>query len=65
MVHNGVEQGMMSLLCEILGIMTGQLNMSHEEVPVGFDQWNKSWPLHDKFLVSIAVDICRTRNDNG
>jgi 6-phosphogluconate dehydrogenase len=65
MVHNGIEQGMMSILCEVWGIMTKQLRMGYEEVANVFEQWNTSGPLHNNFLVSIGADICRTKDDTG
>ena len=32
MVHNGIEQGMMSTLCEVWGIMSKCLGMSYQEI---------------------------------
>lgn len=63
MVHNGIEQGMMSALAEVWFIMTTCLNMSYEEVAVVFERWNKTDPLRDNFLISIGVDINRTKDD--
>lgn len=62
MVHNGIEQGMMSTLCEVWMIMSQSLSMTYEDIASTWEQWNKSGPLHDNFLISIGVDICRTKD---
>ena len=84
MVHNGIEHGMMSTICEIWGIMTECLSMSYEEIADVFERWTKDGnsPLVSinvmvtiglsttetwqkvNFLVSIGVDICRTKDPN-
>ena len=65
MVHNGIEQGMMSVIAEVWYILTTGLQLSYEEVADIFESWNKEGPLHNCFLVSIGVDICRTKDDKG
>lgn len=45
MVHNGIEQGMMSTICEVWFIMNHCLNMEYEEIANVFEEWNKSGPL--------------------
>ena len=45
MVHNGIEQGMMSTLCEVWFIMNRCLGMDYEEIAQTFEDWNKSGPL--------------------
>jgi 6-phosphogluconate dehydrogenase len=62
MVHNGIEQGMMSTLCEVWMIMNQSLGMTYEEIADTWEQWNKSGPLHDNFFIDIGVDICRTKD---
>ncbi|MCJ1233872.1 hypothetical protein MMC14_001830, partial [Varicellaria rhodocarpa] len=44
-VHNFIEQGLMSTLCEVWGIMTKCLELSYEEVGSIFEQWNSDGPL--------------------
>ena len=44
-VHNFIEQGLMSTLCEVWGIMTKCLKLSYEEVGSIFEQWNSDGPL--------------------
>jgi 6-phosphogluconate dehydrogenase len=78
MVHNGIEQGMMSTLCEVWFIMNRCLGMKYEDIGKAFEEWNKSGPLvsasccvfvvlltpvqYANFLVSIGADICRTKD---
>jgi 6-phosphogluconate dehydrogenase len=45
MVHNGIEQGMMSTLCEVWFIMNRCLGMEYKEIAKTFDKWNRSGPL--------------------
>lgn len=65
MVHNGIEQGMMSIVCEVWSIMNRFLNMNYEEIANTFEEWVRSGPLSDNFLLAIAVDICRTKDEEG
>jgi len=67
MVHNGIEQGMMSVICEIWYIMNHCLDMEYPEIADVFESWTneKDGPLFDNFLVGIGVDICRTKDDQG
>ena len=63
MVHNGIEQGMMSTICEVWGVMTKGLGMSLNEIGEIFETWSKEGPLVQNFLVSIGANICRTKDD--
>ncbi|EHY55780.1 hypothetical protein HRR83_009220 [Exophiala dermatitidis] len=65
MVHNGIEQGMMSAIAEVWFIMNHCLKMKYEWVADVFESWNKDGPLRDNFLVSIGVDINRTKDKDG
>ncbi|KAK5464989.1 hypothetical protein LTS15_001552 [Exophiala xenobiotica] len=65
MIHNGIEQGMMSAIAEVWFIMNKRLKMKYEEIADVFESWNKDGPLRDNFLVSIGVDINRTKKDDG
>lgn len=62
MIHNGIEHGMMTALCEAWGIMTQGLSMNYDEVADVFERWNKHGPLQNNFLVDIGSRICRTRD---
>jgi len=65
MVHNGIEQGMMSALAEAWFIMNKCLKMEYEKIGDVLESWNKDGPLRDNFLVSIGADVNRTKNDEG
>lgn len=40
MVHNGIEQGMMSALCEVRGLLRYNLKMSLDDIGALFTKWN-------------------------
>ncbi|RWA11248.1 hypothetical protein EKO27_g3879 [Xylaria grammica] len=65
MVHNGIEQGMMSVIAEAWLLLTGGLGMSDDEASRIFQSWNEKGPLHDCFLVEIGADIERTKDKSG
>lgn len=65
MVHNGIEQGLMSILCEAWGIMINGFGMSYEEIAEVFEKWNKDGPLSIDFLDNIGVDINRIKDGHG
>ncbi|KKY30791.1 putative 6-phosphogluconate dehydrogenase [Diaporthe ampelina] len=64
MVHNGIEHGMMTALCEVWGIMGRCFGWSHDEVAAVLERWNTDpdSPLRGNFLVEIGAQICRTRD---
>lgn len=64
MVHNGIEHGMMTVLCEIWGIMTHTLGWTLEEAGETFERWNtgEKSPLRSNFLIEIASHICRAKD---
>lgn len=45
MIHNGIEHGIMSALCEAWGLMDNCLNMNGDEIGAVFDSWNKKGEL--------------------
>lgn len=65
MVHNGIEHGMMSAISEAYGIMRTGLGMSLDEMGDVFDSWNSKGELQGTFLIWIARDICRTKDEKG
>ncbi|KAJ9136810.1 6-phosphogluconate dehydrogenase, decarboxylating [Pleurostoma richardsiae] len=65
MVHNGIEQGMMSVIAEVWYILTKGLELPYEKVADIFEAWNESEGLRNCFLVFIGVDINRARDENG
>jgi len=62
MIHNGIEHGMMSAICEAWGIMTKGLGMDLDSIADEFDRWNADGELKGTFLVRIAADICRAQD---
>lgn len=64
MVHNGIEHGMMTALCEVWGIMRRCLGWSNDEVAGVLARWDadEDSPLRHNFLVQIGAEICRTRD---
>lgn len=64
MVHNGIEHGMMTALCEVWGIMGRCFGWSYEEIAGVLERWNTDAdsPLRHNFLVEIGAEICRTRD---
>ena len=55
MVHNGIEHGMMSALCEVWGLMHRSLDMSYEEIASVFDAWKSDGPLVRDMLFPLLV----------
>ncbi|KAL6704687.1 hypothetical protein ACN47E_007969 [Coniothyrium glycines] len=64
MVHNGIEHGMMSAICEAWGMMRN-MGMDYEEIGDIFAQWNSDGELRGTFLISIGVDLSHKREPNG
>jgi 6-phosphogluconate dehydrogenase len=60
MVHNGIEHGMMSAICEAWGMMRKQ-GMGYEEIGEIFSKWNSSGELKGTFLISIGADLSHKR----
>jgi 6-phosphogluconate dehydrogenase len=55
MVHNGIEHGMMSAICEAWGIMR-KLGMGYEEIGEVFKDWNSSGEL----VSSVQIQLTST-----
>ncbi|ETN45813.1 6-phosphogluconate dehydrogenase (decarboxylating) [Cyphellophora europaea CBS 101466] len=65
MIHNGIEQAMMSAVAEAFQVMNVGLGMTLDEISEAFARWNTEGELRNTFLVSIAADICKTRDESG
>lgn len=63
MVHNGIEHGMMTVLCEVWGIMYRGLGWSLDQIADVFERWDteENSPLRQNFLIEIGAEICRQR----
>lgn len=64
MVHNGIEHGMMTVLCEVWGVMAHGLGWGSEEIADVLTRWNtdEDSPLRQNFLIEIGAEICRRRD---
>ncbi|KAF5540022.1 6-phosphogluconate dehydrogenase [Fusarium phyllophilum] len=65
MIHNGIEQGLMSVISEVWHILTKGFQLSYEEAAAVFEEWNQTTELYNTFLIYIAVDINRTKDEKG
>ncbi|PRP83654.1 6-phosphogluconate dehydrogenase, decarboxylating [Planoprotostelium fungivorum] len=63
MVHNGIEQGMLSITSEAHEIMKSVLGFSHERIARTFTEWNSHGPLRNNFLVRICGEIAARKDD--
>jgi 6-phosphogluconate dehydrogenase len=58
MVHNGIEQGMLSIVCEAWDILHALLGFSEDDIGSIFTNWTKNGELYNNFLIKIGGDIC-------
>ncbi|PNP57738.1 hypothetical protein FNYG_15197 [Fusarium nygamai] len=65
MVHNSIEQGMMSVISEVWYILIKGLQLSYEEAASICEKWNQSQELFNTFLIYIAVVIDKTKDSKG
>lgn len=65
MVHNGIEVGMLSALCEAWGFLNTGMGPDYHQIGQAFQQWNNKGELHGTFLVEIAADVCKARKRDG
>ncbi|KZF24472.1 6-phosphogluconate dehydrogenase C-terminal domain-like protein [Xylona heveae TC161] len=65
MIHNGIEQAMISAVSEAWQIMKVSLGMGADEIGNVFEKWAADGELRNTFLVNIAADICRTKDEKG
>ncbi|KAF1831396.1 6-phosphogluconate dehydrogenase-like protein [Decorospora gaudefroyi] len=63
MIHNGIEHGMMSAICEAWGVMR-KMGMEYEEIGDVFSNWNSQGELRGTFLVSIGADLSYKRDSS-
>lgn len=57
MVHNGIEQGQLSVLAEAWSFLHRTLGISNEEIKDIFNEWNERGELSDDFLVDLGSHI--------
>ncbi|KAJ9604781.1 hypothetical protein H2200_010896 [Cladophialophora chaetospira] len=61
MMHNGIENGMLSTLCEAWGIMKYNLEMGNDEIGKVFEGWNEEGSLKGTFLIQIGSEVCQRK----
>lgn len=59
MVHNGIEQGMMSVIAEAFHVMNVSLGMSYDEIGDEFERWNANGELvrHNFYFIRACADL--------
>lgn len=62
-VHNGIEYAVMQALAEAYDLMRHGLDMTPDTIGETFARWNAG-PM-EGYLVEIAADVARTRDDDG
>ncbi|KAL6908633.1 6-phosphogluconate dehydrogenase [Trichoderma evansii] len=60
-VHNGIEVGMLSALCEAWGFLHSGMGLDYDHIGEIFAAWNDDGELHTNYLIKIASDICQTK----
>ncbi|NNF00672.1 MAG: NADP-dependent phosphogluconate dehydrogenase, partial [Pyrinomonadaceae bacterium] len=63
MVHNGIEYGLMQLICETYDVMKRGLKMSNEEMSDTFRKWDEA--ELNSFLVEITAKILSKKDDKS
>jgi len=65
MIHNGIEQGMLSVTSEAFELMRSVMGFSHERIAKTFAEWNSQGELKNNFLVKICSEIPTRLDENG
>ncbi len=63
MVHNGIEYGLMQLICESYDVMKRGLDISHEEMSETFTKWDEA--ELNSYLVEITSKILKTKDNKS
>ncbi|EEP79994.1 hypothetical protein UREG_04836 [Uncinocarpus reesii 1704] len=61
MVHNGIENGMLSSICEAWGVLHHGLGKSYDEIGKIFERWNAEGELKNTYLIQIGSEICQRK----
>ena len=62
MVHNGIEYGIMQIICEVYDVLRKSLGLSAKEIGEIFQKWTKSQEVGG-FLVDITA-VCLAKKDD-
>lgn len=63
MVHNGIEYGLMQMICETYDLMKRSLNMDHAGMSQAFENWDEG--ELNSFLIEISAKILKTKDDRS
>ncbi|KAI0849986.1 6-phosphogluconate dehydrogenase, decarboxylating [Daldinia vernicosa] len=61
MVHNGIENGMLSTVCEAWNFLHRSLGLPYDEIGKIFEKWNSEGELRNTYLIQIGSEICRKK----
>lgn len=61
MVHNGIENGMLSIVCEAWNFLNKSLGLSNDEIGKIFEKWNSEGELKSTYLIQIGSEICQKK----
>lgn len=65
MIHNGIEQGELSVLAEAYTLLRRTLGIPNDEIKNIFTQWNAEGELSDNFLVDLGALITGFTKGDG
>ena len=54
MVHNGIENGLLSTVAEAWSLLHKSLGLSNDEIGKIFECWNSSGTLKNTYLIQIG-----------
>lgn len=54
MLHNGIEQGCLSIICEVRSILHDHLGLDDEKIAEIFKSWSTEGELRGNFLIDIG-----------
>ncbi|KAK4241595.1 6-phosphogluconate dehydrogenase [Achaetomium macrosporum] len=61
MVHNGIENGMLSTVCEAWSFLHKSLGLSYDEIGKILEKWNSEGELQNTYLIQIGSEICQRK----
>jgi len=64
-VHNGIEQGLLSAICEVHSLLRRTYGLSNRRISDIFEAWNRDGPLRSNFLLGLGVDVLRFTEGDG
>ncbi|KAL7417270.1 6-phosphogluconate dehydrogenase [Mrakia frigida] len=65
MIHNGIEQGHLSVFAEVRSLLRHQLSLSNFEIADIFEKWSAEGELRGNYLLNIAVKALKFTKGDG